>query len=52
MVVQLTFKVYQFDFKSAFLNGDLKEVYVTQPDGYVDKGNNNKVYKLRKTLYG
>ncbi|WMV29745.1 hypothetical protein MTR67_023130 [Solanum verrucosum] len=53
LVLQLKWKVYQFDFKSAFLNGDFKEeVYVTQPNSYVEKGKENKVYKLRKALSG
>ena len=52
LVVQLKLKVYQFDVKSTFLNGDLEEeVYVTEPDGYVKKGKKNKVYRLRKALY-
>nr|GEW82310.1 ribonuclease H-like domain, reverse transcriptase, RNA-dependent DNA polymerase [Tanacetum cinerariifolium] len=39
--------------KSAFLHGDLKEeVYVTQPEGFVQQGNTGKVYKLIKALYG
>ncbi|GJR18163.1 retrovirus-related pol polyprotein from transposon TNT 1-94 [Tanacetum coccineum] len=29
-----------------------KEVYVSQPDGFVDKDNLNHVYKLKKALYG
>nr|GEW35117.1 putative late blight resistance protein homolog R1B-23 [Tanacetum cinerariifolium] len=42
----------QMDVKSAFLNGPLKEkVYVTQPDGFVDPDNPEKVYRLRKALY-
>ncbi|KAK0607717.1 hypothetical protein LWI29_019074 [Acer saccharum] len=45
--------VYQFDVKSAFLNGVLdEEVYVQQPQGYEIAGEENKVYKLKKTLYG
>ncbi|GJS38721.1 retrovirus-related pol polyprotein from transposon TNT 1-94 [Tanacetum coccineum] len=45
--------VYQMDVKTAFLNGNLREeVYVSQPDGFVDKDNPNHVYKLNKTLYG
>lgn len=41
------------DVKSAFLHGDLKEeVYVTQPEGFVQPGNSGKVYKLIKALYG
>nr|GEU57930.1 copia protein [Tanacetum cinerariifolium] len=45
--------VYQMDVKTTLLNGILREeVYVSQPDGFVDKDNLNHVYKLKKTLYG
>nr|GEX26527.1 hypothetical protein [Tanacetum cinerariifolium] len=45
--------VYQMDVKTAFLNGNLREeVYVSQPDGFVDEDNPNHVYKLKKALYG
>nr|GEY22426.1 retrovirus-related Pol polyprotein from transposon TNT 1-94 [Tanacetum cinerariifolium] len=45
--------VYQMDLKTAFLNGILREeVYVSQPDGFVDPENLNHVYKLKKALYG
>ncbi|GKG05057.1 retrovirus-related pol polyprotein from transposon TNT 1-94 [Tanacetum coccineum] len=45
--------VYQMDVKTAFLNGNLlEEVYVSQPDGFVDEDNPNHVYKLKKALYG
>nr|GEX17396.1 retrovirus-related Pol polyprotein from transposon TNT 1-94 [Tanacetum cinerariifolium] len=41
------------DVKTAFLNGNLKEeVYVSQPDGFVDQDRPNHVYKLKKALYG
>ncbi|GJX96300.1 retrotransposon protein, putative, ty1-copia subclass [Tanacetum coccineum] len=41
------------DVKTAFLNGNLREeVYVSQPDGFVDPDNPNHVYKLKKALYG
>nr|GFC35571.1 retrovirus-related Pol polyprotein from transposon TNT 1-94 [Tanacetum cinerariifolium] len=44
--------VYQMDVKTAFLNGNLREeVYVSQPDGFVDADNPNHVYKLKKALY-
>ncbi|KAK9111245.1 hypothetical protein Scep_018764 [Stephania cephalantha] len=52
LAAQLQWMVYQFDVKSAFLNGELhEEVYVAQPEGF-EKGNETKVYKLRKALYG
>ncbi|GKC76473.1 retrovirus-related pol polyprotein from transposon TNT 1-94, partial [Tanacetum coccineum] len=45
--------VYQMDVKMAFLNGIMREeVYVIQPDGFVDKDNLNHMYKLKKALYG
>nr|GFB01632.1 Gag-Pol polyprotein [Tanacetum cinerariifolium] len=41
------------DVKTTFLNGPLKEeVYVAQPDGFVDPDHPEKVYRLRKALYG
>ncbi|GJZ64837.1 retrovirus-related pol polyprotein from transposon TNT 1-94 [Tanacetum coccineum] len=40
------------DIKTAFLNGELKEeVYVSQPEGFVDQDNPSHVYKLKKALY-
>nr|GEZ93975.1 hypothetical protein [Tanacetum cinerariifolium] len=48
-----SFPIYQMDVKMAFLNGLLKEeVYVAQPEGFVDPGHPEKVYRLRKALYG
>nr|GEY72645.1 retrovirus-related Pol polyprotein from transposon TNT 1-94 [Tanacetum cinerariifolium] len=45
--------VYQMDVKIVFLNGNLREeVYISQPDGFVDQDNPNHVYKLKKALYG
>nr|GEU33587.1 retrovirus-related Pol polyprotein from transposon TNT 1-94 [Tanacetum cinerariifolium] len=45
--------IYQMDVKTAFLNGKLKEeVYVSQPEGFVDQDNPSHVYKLKKSLYG
>ncbi|GJS40812.1 retrovirus-related pol polyprotein from transposon TNT 1-94 [Tanacetum coccineum] len=45
--------VYQMDVKTAFLNGELKEeVYVSQPEGFVDPDRPHYVYRLKKALYG
>nr|GEY53866.1 retrovirus-related Pol polyprotein from transposon TNT 1-94 [Tanacetum cinerariifolium] len=45
--------VYHMDVKTTFLNGNLREeVYVSQPEWFVDQDNHNHVYKLKKALYG
>nr|GEW65341.1 reverse transcriptase domain-containing protein [Tanacetum cinerariifolium] len=45
--------IFQMDVKATFLNGELKEeVYVSQPEGFVDQENPSHVYKLKKDLYG
>nr|GEY22379.1 uncharacterized mitochondrial protein AtMg00810-like [Tanacetum cinerariifolium] len=45
--------IYQMDVKTAFLNGKLKEeVYVSQPEGFVDPDHPTHVYRLKKALYG
>nr|GEV80896.1 reverse transcriptase domain-containing protein [Tanacetum cinerariifolium] len=50
--VHKSFPIYLMDVKTAFLNGPLKqEVYVAQPDGFVDPDHLEKVYRLRKALY-
>ena len=53
LAAHLSWPVYQFDVKSAFLNGDLhEEVFVAQLEGFLVKGHEEKMYKLRKALYG
>nr|GEZ58641.1 hypothetical protein [Tanacetum cinerariifolium] len=48
-----SFTVYHMDVKTTFLYGPLKEeVYVNQPDGFVDPYHLDKVYHLKKALYG
>ncbi|GKA93402.1 retrovirus-related pol polyprotein from transposon TNT 1-94 [Tanacetum coccineum] len=45
--------IYQMDVKTAFLNGELmEEVYVSQPEGFVDPCHPTHVYRLKKALYG
>nr|GFA01953.1 retrovirus-related Pol polyprotein from transposon TNT 1-94 [Tanacetum cinerariifolium] len=45
--------IYQRDVQTAFLNGELKEeVYVSQPEGFVDPDHLTHVYRLKKALYG
>ncbi|PKA46730.1 Retrovirus-related Pol polyprotein from transposon TNT 1-94 [Apostasia shenzhenica] len=53
LAAQMRWNVFQFDVKTAFLNGYLEEdVYVQQPQGFLVKGKEEKVYKLKKALYG
>ncbi|GJV48345.1 zf-CCHC domain-containing protein [Tanacetum coccineum] len=48
-----SFPVYQMDVNIAFLNGPLKEeVYVNQPDRFVNPHHPDKFYRLKKELYG
>jgi hypothetical protein len=48
-----SFRLFQMDMKSAFLNGPIKEeVYVEQPPGFEDDKYLDHVYKLSKALYG
>ncbi|GJV13476.1 retrovirus-related pol polyprotein from transposon TNT 1-94 [Tanacetum coccineum] len=45
--------IFQMDVKTAFLNGHLKEeVYVSQPEGFIDPEFPDHVYRLKKDLYG
>ena len=41
------------DVKTTFLNGDLEEeIYMLEPEGCITPGQENKVFKLNKSLYG
>lgn len=53
LFVKNNWEVHHLDVKNAFLNGEInEEVYVTQPEGFVKKGQEQMVYKLYKALYG
>nr|GEZ35464.1 hypothetical protein [Tanacetum cinerariifolium] len=52
-VAHKSFTVFQIDVKTTFLHGSLKEdVYVCQPEGFIDADHPSHVYKLKKVLYG
>nr|GEW05181.1 retrovirus-related Pol polyprotein from transposon TNT 1-94 [Tanacetum cinerariifolium] len=52
-VAHKSLTVFQMDVKTAFLHGSLKEdVYVCQPEGFIDADHPSHVYKLKKALYG
>lgn len=46
-------ELHQMDVRTAFLNGDLHEdVYMTQSEGFLIKGKEHMVCKLKKFIYG
>nr|GEW43825.1 hypothetical protein [Tanacetum cinerariifolium] len=52
-VAHKSFTVFQMDVKTAFLYGSLKkDMYVCQPEGFIDADHPSHVYKLKKALYG
>ena len=53
LVAHHSWKIYQLDVKLAFLKGILEEeVSVEQPEGFMVEGEEDKVYRLKKALYG
>ena len=49
----LDYEIWQMDVKTAFLNGHLEEcIYMHQPEGFVVKGQEQKVCKLQRSIYG
>ena len=52
LAVHEGWEVHCMDIKSAFLNGNLKEVYMEQPGRFISMGNEHKVFKPKKVFYG
>jgi Reverse transcriptase (RNA-dependent DNA polymerase) len=53
LVLTFNWSIRQLDVSNAFLNEDLLEqVYMTQPQGFIDSNNSNHVCLLHKSLYG
>jgi hypothetical protein len=53
LAAELDLDIDHLDVTTAFLNGDLEEeVYMCQPEGFIKKGEEQKVCLLKKTLYG
>ena len=47
------YEIWKMDVKRAFLNESLDEwIYMMQPDGFVAKGQEHMVCKLKKSIYG
>ena len=46
-------KLHQMDVKTAFLNGELhEEVFIRQPEGFIEEGREHLVCRLKKSIYG
>ena len=53
IIASLDLELHQMDDKTAFLNGELEEeIYMEQPVGFVTKGQEHKVCKLLRSIYG
>ena len=53
LVAKHNLELEQMDVKTAFLHGRLEEkIYMKQPDGFIEIGQENKVCLLQRSLYG
>jgi len=53
MVAYLDLELFQMDVKTAFLNGSIEEeIYMDQPIDFVLKGQEDKVCRLKRSIYG
>ena len=53
LVAKEDMDLVQLDVKTTFLHGDLHdEIYMQQPEGFIEKGKEKLVSKIKKSLYG
>ena len=53
LVIATFYEIWQMDVKTAFLNGFIKEeLYMMQPEGFVNPKDVNKVCKLQRSING
>ena len=53
LAVEMNLDILHWDIKTAFFYGNLcDEIYIKQPDGFVDESNNGLVFRLNKSMYG
>ncbi|MCQ7012854.1 hypothetical protein M9Y11_18445, partial [Clostridioides difficile] len=53
IAAHMDYEIWQMDVKTAFLNGSLEEnIYMKQPEGFIAKGQEHMVCKLKKSIYG
>ena len=47
------YEIWQMDFKTTFLNKNLEEsIYMSQQEGFIEQDQEQKVCKLKKSIYG
>ena len=53
IVAYYDYEIWKMDVKTVFLKGNLlKDVYMTQPEGFIDPKYPNRVCKLQISIYG
>ena len=53
LAIQSDLLIHQMDVVTAFLNGIIdEEIYMEQPEGFVMRGQESRVCKLKRSLYG
>ena len=53
LAIAIFYEIWQMDVETAFLNGFLKEeLYMMQPEGFVNPKGANKICKLQRSIYG
>ena len=53
IAAHLDYEIWQMDVKTTFLNSCLEEsIYMIQPEGFIAKGEEHRVYKLQRSIYG
>ena len=53
IAAHINYEIWQMDVKTAFLNGSFGEtIYMVQLEGFITKGQEKKVCKLQKFIYG
>ena len=52
LLFHLDLELFQIDVKTAFINGNLEEeIYMNQPICFVTKGQEDKVCRLKRSIY-
>ena len=53
IAAHMDYEIWQMDVKITLLNGSLEEtIYMVQPEGFVAKGQEKKMWKLQNFIYG